>query len=335
MSSSTSTPPPPDRTVRRHGTADRTTPSKPGEHSRPAAGSPTGSSADELRALPVVPVRHYGTWLLGAAVLALVVVLVRAFATARIQWDVVFSYFTADAILAGVVNTLKLTLLSMAIGLLIGVVIAVMRQSHNPVLRAVAAAYTWLFRGTPLLVQLLIWFNLALIFKNFTVPGLYSVPMNQLMTPFVAALAGLACNEGAYIAEIVRGGIISVDDGQREAAAALGMPPGATMRRVVLPQALRVIVPPLGNEFIALLKFSSLAYTISYTELLQTANRIYTNNFLVIELLFTASFWYLLLTTIFTGLQQLLEHRLGRGHQSTPPGIASRWTSNLIGGFRR
>ena len=146
-----------------------------------------------------------------------------------------------------------------------------------------------------------------------SIPGIYSAPMNQFMTPFTAALLGLGVNEGAYISEIVRGGILSVDNGQREAAAAIGMSRGKTMRRIVLPQALRVIVPPLGNEFIALLKYSSLAYTISYSELLNSANKIYTANFMVIELLFTASFWYLLLTTIFSVFQQMLETRLSRG----------------------
>ncbi|HEX5511779.1 MAG TPA: amino acid ABC transporter permease [Actinomycetales bacterium] len=261
----------------------------------------------------VVPVRHYSRWVLGALVAVVVVWLAKSFAQANIQWSVVFEYFTDRQILMGVWHTLELTLLSMALALTLGVTVAVMRQSANPVMRSVAAAFAWLFRGTPLLVQLLIWFNLSLIFDSFTIPGLVSIPMNQVMTPFVAALLGLGVNEGAYISEIVRGGILSVDNGQREAAAAIGMSRGKTMRRIVLPQALRVIVPPLGNEFIALLKYSSLAYTISYSELLNSANKIYTANFLVIELLFTASFWYLLLTTIFTVFQQMLETRLSRG----------------------
>ncbi|HEX5533309.1 MAG TPA: amino acid ABC transporter permease [Actinomycetales bacterium] len=261
----------------------------------------------------VVPVRHYSRWVLGALVAVVVIWLAKSFAQANIQWSVVFEYFTDRQILMGVWHTLELTLLAMVLALTIGVTVAVMRQSANPVMRSVAAAFAWLFRGTPLLVQLLIWFNLSLIFDSFTIPGLVSIPMNQLMTPFVAALLGLGVNEGAYISEIVRGGILSVDNGQREAAAAIGMSRGKTMRRIVLPQALRVIVPPLGNEFIALLKYSSLAYTISYSELLNSANKIYTANFLVIELLFTASFWYLLLTTIFSVFQQMLETRLSRG----------------------
>ncbi|HET8599527.1 MAG TPA: amino acid ABC transporter permease [Segeticoccus sp.] len=288
---------------------------------------------DTGTATRIIPVRHYGTWVLGAVVLVLLGILVRAFAVADIQYSLVFSYLTKPTILGGVANTLKLTVLAMVMGLVLGVITAVMRQTNNPVLRAVAAGYTWLFRGTPLLVQLLIWFNLALIFKHVMVPGLFSFKMNDLMTPFVAALLGLGVNEGAYIAEIVRGGILSVDEGQREAGHALGMRYGTMMRRIVLPQALRVIVPPLGNEFIALLKFSALAYTISYGELLFSANKIYTANFKVIELLFTASIWYLILTTVFTLGQQVLERRLNRGRRSSQS-LAKTLLINIAGGWR-
>ena len=277
----------------------------------------------------VVPVRHYGRWVLGAVVLVIVAAIVRAFANADIDYGLAWRYVYDPTILAGVVNTLKLTLISMALALVLGVLSAVMRQSDSPVLRWVAGGYVWLFRATPLLVQLLIWFNLSLIFQTVTIPGVYSAPMNQVMTPFVAALLGLGVNEGAYISEIVRGGILSVDGGQREAAAAIGMNRAKTMRRIVLPQALRVIVPPLGNEFIALLKYSSLAYAISYSELLNSANKIYTVNFKVIELLFTASLWYILLTTVFTMLQHILERRLDRGHGHAAMSLRTRLRINL------
>jgi polar amino acid transport system permease protein len=291
------------------------TPSGGGAH----ASSATAGTGDGTphRSLTVVPLRHYGRWVSGVIVLVLVALLIRAFAAADIDYGVTIEYFTARPIHIGVWHTFELTVLSMANALLLGVIVAVMRQSANPVLRWVAAGFAWLFRGIPLLVQLLIWFNLSLVFDTLTIPGLFSVPMNDVMTPFVAALIGLSINESAYISEIVRGGILSVDNGQREAAAAIGMSRGKTMRRIVLPQALRVIVPPLGNEFISLLKFSSLAYTISYGELLLSANKIYTANFLVVELLFTASLWYLLLTTVFTVLQQRLERRLSRGVPGT------------------
>jgi polar amino acid transport system permease protein len=294
--------------------------------------SPTAEDVTDAVPPPkptVVPIRHYGHWILGAVVLVVLAAIARAFAKAEIDYHLVWQYFYDPVILRGVVNTLQLTLVSMALALVLGVLSAVMRQSQNPVLRQVAAGYVWLFRGTPLLVQLLIWFNLSLIFNTLTIPGVYSAPMNQVMTPFIAALLGLGVNEGAYISEIVRGGILSVDKGQREAAAAIGMNRAKTMRRIVLPQALRVIVPPLGNEFIALLKYSSLAYAISYSELLNSANKIYTVNFKVIELLFTASLWYILLTTVFTVLQQALERRLNRGHVGTTPSLRSRLRTNL------
>lgn len=276
----------------------------------------TDGSRDENIApedLTVVPLKHYGRWVLGAVVVVILAALLNAFARANIDYRVVVKYLVDPTILSGVQHTIILTLLSMAIALVVGVTVAVMRQSANQVLRLVAAGYTWLFRGTPLLVQLLIWFNLSLIFKTVTIPGVFSISMNTVMTPFVAALLGLGINEGAYISEIVRGGILSVDNGQREAAAAIGMSRGKTMRRIVLPQAMRVIVPPLGNEFISLLKYSALAYVIAYSELLNSANKIYTANFKVIELLFTASIWYIVLTTIFSILQQRMERRLSRG----------------------
>lgn len=280
--------------------------------------------------LTVVPLKHPMRWISGALVLVLLGLVVRAFATADINYPVVFEYLTSELILVGVYNTLRLLVLAMVMGVVLGVVLAVMRQSENPVLRHVAGGYTWFFRGTPLLVQLLIWFNLSIVFDNFTIPGLVSIPMNDLMTPFVAALLGLGFNEAAYISEIARGGIISVDNGQREAAAALGMSRSKTMRRIVLPQAMRVIVPPLSNEFIACLKYSSLAFTISYSELLHSANKIYTANYMVIELLFTASIWYLFLTTIFTIFQQMLERRLSRGIPgAVRPSFSAKLRQNL------
>lgn len=289
--------------------------------------TPVGTTA--AKRLTIIPLRHPGRWVMAAVVLVLLALVVRAFVAADIDYGIVVKYLTAGGILEGVRNTLKLLLLSMLLGLVLGVLTAVMRQSPNPVLRWVGGGYVWLFRGTPLLVQLLIWFNLSIIFETFTIPGLFSIPMNSLMTPFVAALLGLGINEGAYISEIVRGGILSVDHGQREAASAIGMSRSKTMRRIVLPQALRVIVPPLGNEFIACLKFTSLAYTISYSELLHSANKIYTSNFKVIELLFTVAIWYLVLTTVFSILQQILEDRLSRGVPGSRPGFLQRLRRNL------
>lgn len=283
----------------------------------------------ERETLTVVPLRHPGRWVAAAVVLLLLGLVGRAFVQADIDYGVVGKNLTSPIILSGVINTIKLLLLAMAMGLVLGVTAAVMRQSGNPVLKWVSVGYTWLFRGTPLLVQLLIWFNLSIIFDTFTIPGIYSVPMNTLMTSFVAALLGLGVNEGAYIAEIVRGGLLSVGQGQREAAAAIGMTPGKTMRRIVLPQAMRIIVPPLGNEFIAGLKYTSLAFTIAYSELLHSANKIYTTNFKVIELLFTAAIWYLVLTTLFSLIQQVIERRLGRSVSRNQSTFLSKLGRNL------
>ena len=276
----------------------------------------------------VVPVRHYGRWLFGVIVAVVAVAILYAFARADVAWGDVFSYLDDNLIVTGMLHTLELTVLSMILALVLGTGAAVMRQSQNPVLKVVAGFYAWLFRGTPLLVQLLIWFNLSIVFKTITIPGIYTGQTNQLMTPFVASLLGLGVNEGAYISEIIRGGIISVGKGQTEAALAIGMTRGKLMRRIILPQALRVIVPPLGNEFIALLKYSSLAFTISYVELLDAATRIYTANFKVIELLFTASIWYLILTTVFTVFQIALERRLGKGRGQ--PSAVARLRRNLV-----
>ncbi len=276
----------------------------------------------------IVPVRHYGRWVFALVVAIVVAAIVYEFVNAEIEWSAIGKYIGSPLIITGMLHTLELTILAMVIGLSLGTVAAVMRQSSNPVLKGLAAFYAWLFRGTPLLVQLLIWFNLSLVFKTVTIPGIYSGQMNELMTPFVAALLGLGVNEGAYVSEIIRGGILAVDKGQIEAAQVIGMNYGKLMRRIVLPQALRVIVPPLGNEFIAMLKYTSLAFTISYFELLDAATRIYTANFLVMELLFTAAIWYLVLTTVFTIAQVMLERRMN--HERDADSWLGRLRHNLF-----
>lgn len=283
-----------------------------------------------------VPVRHYGRWVGAAAVLVAVVLLVLAFANADIDYAVTAEFFTAETIVRGMLNTLLISVLAQALGIGLGILAAVMRLSANPVTSAVAGVYIWFFRGTPVLVQLLVWYNLAYVFPTLSVPGLGTWQTNDVMTPFLAALLGLGINEGAYMAEIVRAGIGSVDEGQTEAAHALGMSPARTMRRVVLPQAMRVIVPPTGNEFINMLKTSSLAYAIQYDELLQSAVRIYSNNLAIIELLFTVSLWYLVLTSVFSVVQYRLERRFSRGtRDSAGDSQLSRLRANLTLGRGR
>jgi polar amino acid transport system permease protein len=255
-----------------------------------------------------VPLRHWGRWVGAVVVLGALGALGYAFGTADIKYETTKHFFTFDTIVKGAGKTLLLSICTQALGIALGIVFAVMRQSANPVTGAVSWLYIWFFRGTPVLLQLLIWFNLALVF-----PHIAGIETNTLMTPFVAALLGLGINEGAYMAEIVRAGIGAVDEGQTEAAQALGMGRGLLLRRVVLPQAMRVIIPPTGNEFINMLKTSSLASIVTYPELLRAAQNVYTNNLQIIELLFAAALWYLVLTSVFSIGQFYLERRFSRG----------------------
>src|SRR4051812_49326681 len=287
-------------------------------------------TAEAPERLVAVPVRHYGRWVSAAVVLVAVGAVVYAFSQAQIDYGTTGEYFTADNIIKGAKNTLIISVLAQLIGIVLGVLFAVMRLSHNPVTSAVSWFYIWFFRGTPVLVQLLIWYNLALVF-----PTMFGHSTSDIMTPFFAALLGLGINEGAYMAEIVRAGIGSVDDGQTEAAHALGMTSGQTLRRVVLPQAMRVIIPPTGNEFINMLKTSSLASIVQYGELLLAATNIYTRNLQVVELLFTVSLWYLVLTSVFSIGQYYLERRFARGAvRDLPPTPLAKLRTNLTRGPR-
>jgi polar amino acid transport system permease protein len=275
--------------------------------------------------LVAVPVRHWGRWLSAVLVVAGLALLVRAFAGADVQWATTREYFTVETIVRGAGRTLLVSVLAQALGIALGVLVAVMRQSGNPVTGAVGWLYIWFFRGTPVLLQLFLWYNLGLVF-----PTILGQQTSDLMTPFLAALLGLGINEGAYMAEIVRAGIAAVDEGQQEAAQALGMRRVQVMRRVVLPQAMRVIIPPTGNEFINMLKTSSLAYAIQYQELTRAAVSIYTSNLQVFELLFTVAIWYLLLTSVFSIGQFYLERRFARGtSRELPPTPLQRLRANL------
>ncbi|MFE5629038.1 amino acid ABC transporter permease, partial [Streptomyces sp. NPDC056543] len=271
----------------------------------PAGTSPTAAGVRPV-AVKAIPVRHYGRWVAGAVVVALLVLLGQAFAQGNVRWATVAEKLFDTSVLSGLGNTVLISVASMALGLVLGIVFAVMRLSKNPVTSAVAWLYIWIFRGTPVYVQLLIWFNLALIFPVFDI-GFYRDEMTDVMTPFLAALLGLGLNEGAYMAEIVRAGIQSVDEGQTEASQALGMSQGKTMRRVVLPQSMRVIIPPTGNEFINMLKTSSLVVAVQYPDLLRAAQDIASTSFAVMEMLFVASIWYLALTSVFSVGQYYLE----------------------------
>lgn len=275
---------------------------KPGES--PQALPPPGLAIHRLV--------HPWRWVSGALVIVVLALLIRAFARGQIRWPVVGEFLAADVIVKGFGWTLLLTFAALALGIVLGFVFGVMRLSANPVLRFAAWFYVWIFRGTPVLLQLLIWFNIALVFPRFYIPGLVDMKMVEIMTPFVAAVLGLGMNEGSYLTEAVRGGILSVDRGQVEAAHTLGMTPGQTMRRIVLPQTMRLILPVLGNSAIGMLKFTSLAATIAMPEMLNAAQRIYFINGAVIELLFVCALWYLAGTTLLSIGQYYLERHFGR-----------------------
>ena len=260
-----------------------------------------------------VPQRYYGRMFFAALIVVLLDGLGHAFAKGQIEWAYVGQFLTSEAILFGLLNTILMSLLAMALGIVFGVVVAIMRMSHNPILQYVALAYTWLFRGTPLILQLLLWFNLALIFPTIGIPGLFEIETVTLMTPFVAALLGLSINQGAYTAEVVRAGLLSVDTGQYEAAKSIGMPRLQALKRIILPQAMRIIIPPVGNEFIGMVKMTSLASVIQYSELLHNAQNIYYANARVMELLIVAGIWYLAVVTVLSFGQSRLERFYARG----------------------
>ena len=284
----------------------------------------TGASlpTDEERRperIEAVPVRHPGRWVAVAVLAVLAAMFVNTVLTNDgFRWPVVGEYLFSPPILNGLQNTLILTVLSMLIGIVGGVALAVMRLSPNPVLSGVSAVYIWLFRGTPLIAQLLFWNFLAALYPRLSLgvpfgPEFISFDTNQLINQFAACLLGLGLNEAAYMAEIVRGGLISVDQGQSEAAGALGMSRAQTLRRIVLPQAMRVIIPPTGNETISMLKTTSLVVVIGYFELLTSAQRIYSVNFLTIPLLIVVAIWYLALTSVLSVGQYYIERHFGRG----------------------
>jgi polar amino acid transport system permease protein len=288
---------------------------------------------DEIRA---VPVRRPWRWVAAVIVLVIAASIIRAIVTNTgpnkgFQWTTVGHYLFDSRILHGVVATLYLTALSMLIGIILGVILAVMRQSPNPIVSRASWLYIWFFRGTPLLVQLLFWYNLASLFPVISLgvpfgPSLVHGNANTIITTFVAALLGLGLNEGAYMAEIVRAGFLSVPEGQTEAAQSLGMSRLQIMRHVVLPQAMRVIIPPTGNETISMLKNSSLASAITFVELLYASQEIYSTNFKTIPLLIVASIWYLAMTSVAYVGQYFIERRFGRGFSRAERAtMRSRW----------
>jgi polar amino acid transport system permease protein len=286
--------------------------------------------------IKAVPVRHPGRWISGAIVLVLAAMLVHMLLTnPNLDWGTFGKYFFQGSITKGLVATLELTVIAMAIGIVGGVVLALMRLSSNPMLSSAAWLYIWFFRGTPVLVQLIFWFNIKALFGDISLgipfgPMFITWDVNSLVTTFVAAILGLGLNEAAYMSEIVRAGILSVDEGQTEASQALGMRRLQIMRRVVLPQAMRVIIPPTGNETISMLKTTSLASTVAFTELLKAGEDIFNANYKTIPLLIVVSVWYIIVTSVLSIGQYYLERYYGRGSsRALPPTPLQRLRRNL------
>ena len=277
--------------------------------------TPAGEPAPSVELVPlqVVPLRRPGLWAASTLVaLAVVVLLVSIWRNPNIQHSVVLDYQFAPAILSGLRTTVVIALLAAVLGVALGTLLAVMRLSDSVVLRLGSGLYIWCVRGTPLLVQILVWGNLALLFETI---GPFKT--NALITPFIASVLALGLNEAAYMAEIVRAGILAVDQGQAEASTALGMTRALALRRIILPQALKVIIPPWGNQFISLLKATSLVSVIAGGDLLTAATNISSGNLRTLELLLVATFWYLAITSVTSAAQYLIERRLGRSTERT------------------
>jgi polar amino acid transport system permease protein len=276
----------------------------------------TPSPHPDIHAVRPVPLLHPGRWLGGAALTIFVLLFVRLLVfNENMQWEVVAQYLFSAEILAGIGRTLLLTFLAMLVGFAIGVILAIMRLSSDPVFRTASWIWIWFFRGVPPLVQLVFWYNLGLLIPEVAIgipfgPTFWSGPTNQLITPFSAAIYGLAFTESAYAAEMVRAGIQAISVGQTEAAATLGMTRAQILRRIVLPQALKVLIPPIGNDTISMLKFTSLVSVLAMPDLLYSAQMIYSRTYQTIPLLIVATVWYLILSTTLTLAEHWIESRV-------------------------
>ena len=271
----------------------------------------------------ILPEPQLGRWA-GLAVLAVFVAWLayQAVVNPGFQWGIVGRYMLDPDVLHGVVVTIELTVLVMAMGTVLGILIALARQSRNPVLPTCAHAFIWFFRGTPVLVQLVFWYNLASLFPMLSLgipfggPKLVAVSSTAAISSFTAAMLGLGLNEAAYMAEIVRAGLLSVDPGQTDASRALGYRPGQTFRVVVLPQAMRAIVPPTGNQVIGMLKYTSIASVVALPELMQSVENIYSRTFETIPMLIVAALWYLIMVSLLSVAQHFIERHYARGSES-------------------
>jgi polar amino acid transport system permease protein len=295
--------------------------------------SGTLTTGRDTRPAPIqaVPVRHPGRWAAVVVIAVLVAMAISSIVTnPNWQWQFQLQNAFAEPVVHGVWTTLWLTVASMAIGVLLGVVLAVMRLSPNPILAGTAWFYVWVFRGTPVLVQLVIWANLGSLYRQISLgvpfgPAWFTVDTRNLIPNVMAALLGLGLNEASYMSEIIRAGILSVDEGQTEAASALGMSRMLLLRRIVLPQAMRVVVPPTGNETISMLKTTSLVSAVPYYELFFQSSAIGSRTFQVFPTLVMASLWYLAMTSVLMVGQYYIERYYARGSvRALPPTAIQR-----------
>ena len=297
----------------------------------------------------VVPLRHPWRWVSSFVAMVLVAMLVHTLFSKipsgasvchqhgatkvcgpafqwRFGWNVVFQYVTDKFVIQGVELTLFVTVTSMIIGFVLGMVLAIMRMSTNRLMTGIAWLYTWFFRGTPVYVQLLFWFNISILYQSFTlgVPFMNSwhvatISSNLIFTVIRAAIIGFGLNEAAYFSEIARSGLLSVDEGQLEAAKAIGMTRLQSLRYIIVPQAMRVIIPPSGNEVISMLKTTSIASAIGLPELLYQTDNISARTYQIMPLLIVASLWYLAVTTVLSIGQFYLERHYAKGALRTVP----------------
>lgn len=293
----------------------------------------------DLGALPVVRTRHWFRWTLGALILFAVSQFAWSLVTnPNYEWEVFAHYFFSDPVLQGVGITLFFTAGSAVIGFVLGTVLALGRLSKSPLLASASWTYIWFFRSVPLIVQLVVWYNLGYLYPTlglgtpFTTDfWIVEFPTVQLISAFAAGMLGLSLHQAAYSAEIIRGGLLSVDQGQREAAAALGIPPWRRLIRIILPQAARSIVPNASNEVIGLVKGTSVLFMVAIPELFYAVQVIYNRNSRVIPLLLVAVVWYTIITTILSIAQYYIERYYARGAERvlppTPLQQFRRWVS--------
>jgi polar amino acid transport system permease protein len=268
--------------------------------------------------------RNYGRWFSWIVVLIIAADVILSVAhNPNFEWHVVAKWFTEATVIRGLGVTLGLTVISMLLGTLLGLLLAVGRLSESLLLRRLSGLYVWFFRGTPLLVQLLFWYNMSTLFPHvalglpFIGPTFASWNTNDLITPLTAAIAGLALNEAAYMAEIIRAGLLSVDNGQAETAQAFGMSRGRALRRIIIPQAMRSIIPPTGNQLISMIKATSLVSVIAMGDLLYSVQTIYNRTFEVVPMLMVAVIWYLLITSVLNLGQSAIERYYSKGTRRT------------------